>query len=149
MAKSKETYNKKEKEKKRLKKKQEKEQEMKERKTNAKKGRPLEEMMAYLDENGNLSDKPPDPRNKWEIKQEDIQIGVPKQEDRQDIIRIGIVSFFDKMKGYGFINDKQTNERVFFHINNLEEPVNESDKVRFQVENGPRGLSALQVTKVV
>ncbi|MEI9944578.1 MAG: cold shock domain-containing protein [Chitinophagaceae bacterium] len=150
MAKSKETFNKKEKEKKRLKQKQEKEQKMEDRKSNAKKGKSLEEMMAYLDENGNLTDKPPDPRAvKKVFKQEDMQIGVPKQEDRVDVYRTGVINFFDKAKGFGFINDDETKERVFFHINNLEEQVNESDKVKFMVESGPRGLSAVQVSKAV
>jgi len=44
-----ETYNKKEKEKNRLKKKQDKAEKMAERKANTKKGKTLEEMMAYLD----------------------------------------------------------------------------------------------------
>ena len=52
MAKSKETFNKKEKEKKRLKQKQEKMEKMQERKANATKGKSLEDMMAYIDENG-------------------------------------------------------------------------------------------------
>ena len=63
MAKSKETFNKKEKEKKRLKKKQEKMEKMQERKANAEKGKSLDEMMAYIDENGNLSSTPPDPES--------------------------------------------------------------------------------------
>jgi hypothetical protein len=66
MAKSKETFNKKEKEKKRLKQRQEKREKKEERKANAKKGKSLEEMMAYIDEDGNISDTPPDPRQKRE-----------------------------------------------------------------------------------
>ena len=55
MAKSQETFNKKEKEKKRLKKKQEKELKREERKEHSSKGKSLEEMFAYIDENGNLT----------------------------------------------------------------------------------------------
>jgi hypothetical protein len=62
MAKSKETFNKKQKEQKRFKKKQDKEQKMEERKANKQNGNTLEGMMAYLDENGNLTDTPPDSR---------------------------------------------------------------------------------------
>ena len=60
MAKSKETFNKKEKEKKRRKQKEEKKQKIEERKGNRRDGNSLEGMMAYLDENGNLTDTPPD-----------------------------------------------------------------------------------------
>jgi cold shock CspA family protein len=148
MAKSKETYNKKEKEKKRLKQLQEKREKMEVRKANKQKGIPLQDMMAYIDENGNLSDSPPDPRNKRVFKQEDMQIGVAKQEPVEDKIRTGMVNFFDKNKGFGFINDLETNERVFFHINNLVDQVNESDKVTFRTEENPRGLSAVEVSKL-
>ena len=64
MAKSKETFNKKEKEKKRLKQRQDKAEKMEQRNANAKKGKSLDEMMAYLDENGNLTSTPPDPKKK-------------------------------------------------------------------------------------
>ena len=78
-----------------------------------------------------------------------IQIGVPKQRvtDETDEPRTGVVSFFNKPKGFGFINDSN-NERVFFHVNNILEPLEESDKVKFSVEQGPRGLHAVQVTKM-
>jgi len=59
MAKSKETFGKKQKEKQRLKKRQDKQQKMEERKANSKKGKSLNEMLAYVDENGNLSSTPP------------------------------------------------------------------------------------------
>jgi cold shock CspA family protein len=149
MAKSKETFNKKDKEQKRFKYKQDKRQKMEERKANKKDGNSLEGMIAYLDENGNLSDTPPDPRYKKVFNQEDMQIGVPKREpvNPEDLIRTGKVTFFNKAKGFGFINDIVSNERIFFHINDTMEPLEESDKVRFQISQGPRGLNASQVTK--
>ena len=64
MAKSQETFNKKEKEKKRLQKRKEKEQRKEDRKANAKEGGSWEDMMAYVDENGNISAAPPDPTKK-------------------------------------------------------------------------------------
>ncbi|MBL7731685.1 MAG: cold shock domain-containing protein [Chitinophagaceae bacterium] len=148
MAKSKETFNKKEKEKQRLKQKQEKKQKQEERKANKKKGTPLEDMMAYVDENGNLSNRPPDERKKVVYNAEDIQIGVPRQEEMPEVFNTGIVNFFDKSKGFGFIIDQSTRNRIFFHINNLLEDVNESDKVQFLTENGARGLSAVQVSRI-
>jgi cold shock CspA family protein len=148
MTKSKETFNKKEKEKKRIKQKQEKRQKMEERKPNKKKGNSLEDMLAYVDENGNLSDTPPDPRRKKLFNQEDIQISVPKQEHTEIGLRNGIVTFYNKSKGFGFITDILTNEQIFFHVNNILNPLEESDKVQFLIEHGPRGLSAVQVAKL-
>lgn len=148
MAKAKETFNKKEKEKKRVKQRQDKRQKMEERKANKKKGKSLEGMMAYLDENGNLTDTPPDPRYKRIFKQEDIQIGVPKLEKTVEEFSKGIVTYFNKPKGFGFINDSLTNERVFFHIKDILEPLEESNTVQFLLERGPRGLNAVEVSRV-
>ncbi|WP_315815361.1 hypothetical protein [Paraflavitalea speifideaquila] len=61
MARSQETFNKREREKQRIKKQQDKQEKMKERKSNKDKGNSLENMMAYLDENGNLTTTPPNP----------------------------------------------------------------------------------------
>src|SRR6188768_785774 len=101
MAKSKDTFGKKEKEKKRLKERQEKHDKMEERKANAKKGKSLDEMMAYLDENGNISSSPPDPKKMKIFNLEDMQIGVPKQQELspEELIRKGVVSFFNHAKG--------------------------------------------------
>ena len=149
MSKSQETYSKKEKEKKKLKQRQDKQEKMEERKANAKKGKTLEEMMAYLDENGNISSAPPDPRKKKVFRQEDMQIGIPKQiaGSEEESERTGIVTFFNNEKGFGFIKDKETGESVFVHIKQLAEPIKENDKVIFEVEMGPKGANAVNVKK--
>lgn len=150
MAKSKETFNKKEKEKKKQKQRQEKRERMEERKANTTKGKSLEDMMAYIDENGNISSTPPDPKKMKVFTAEEIQIGVPKHEpgEEADTIRNGVVSFFNDSKGFGFINDTQSGERIFVHVNQLTEPISENDKVSFEVESGPRGLSAVNVKRI-
>ncbi|CAL1519318.1 cold shock domain-containing protein [Chitinophaga sp. MM2321] len=147
MGKSQETFSKKENEKKRLKKKKDKQEKKEERQANNKKGKSLEEMMAYIDENGNISATPPDPRKKKIINVEDIQIGVSKQPDIEDgdPIRTGIVTFFNESKGYGFIKDQQTQESIFVHINGLIDPVKENSKVTFEVEMGHKGPNAVSV----
>jgi cold shock CspA family protein len=148
MAKAKETFGKKEKEKKRLKQRQDKHEKMQNRKANAKEGKSLEDMMAYLDENGNLSSTPPDPNKKKTFRSEDMQISVPKYEpSEEESIRSGVVTFFNEAKGFGFINDTRTGERIFVHVNQLLERVGENDKVSFEVESGDRGLSAFNVKK--
>ena len=150
MAKSTETFSKKEKEKARLKKSQDKREKAEERKANAGKGKTLEDMMAYIDDHGNITSTPPDPSKRIKINVEDIQIGVAKREDiPHDTVRNGVVSFFNEAKGYGFIKDMQTQESVFVHINALEGPLKENNLVTFETEPGPKGLSAIKVKKKV
>jgi len=150
MARSQETFSKKENEKKRLKKKQDKEEKKEERKANSNKGKGLEDMMAYIDEDGNLSSTPPDPRKKKIVNSEDIQVGVPRRaaEDPADLIRTGVITHFNDSKGYGFIRDAQTQESVFVHINSINGQVRETDKVTFEVEMGPKGPNAVRVKKI-
>lgn len=146
MARSQNTFNKREKEKKRLQKRKEKQEKMKERKENESSGK-LQDMMAYVDEYGNITDTPPDPdQKKKEVKAKDIEIGIPKKE-KEDLTleRRGRVAFFNDSKGYGFINQDGTQERFFVHINSTTEPIQEGDKVSFQIEKGPKGFNAIGV----
>ncbi len=148
MGRSTETFSKKEREKKKAKKQLDKKEKAEDRKNSATKGKGLEDMMAYVDENGNITSTPPDPTKKKKISVDDIQIGVPKQEDIvEEIERNGSVTFFNDSKGYGFIRDLQSQESVFVHINALSEPVKEGDKVTFEIERGPKGLTAVKVKK--
>lgn len=143
-----ETWNKKEREKRKKQNKKEKAEKRQERKET--KSADFESMIAYIDENGNLSSTPPDPKKKFTVKAEDIEIGVPKQEELnpEDLIRTGVVTFFNNDKGYGFIKDKETNESVFVHINSLSEPIKENNIVSFETEMGPKGLNAVNVKLV-
>ena len=147
MGKSQETWNKKENEKKKQKKKKEKEAKREERKANPK-GNSFE--IAYVDEFGNFSSTPPDPSTKSKVNEADIQISVPRHAapTQADLIRKGIVTFFNDSKGYGFIKDLETQESVFVHINNVTEPIKENNKVSFEVEMGPKGPNAVRVKLV-
>jgi cold shock CspA family protein len=148
MSKSQETYSKKEKEKKRKKKKKEKEEKRQERKANSTEGT-LDNMMAYIDEHGNISDTPPDPDAKIEFELEDIIIGVPKQEEfDMEAVREGKIDFFNTDKGFGFIKEIGTNESYFVHYKGLVDDVTEGDKVSFELEKGMKGLNAIKVTKI-
>ena len=140
------TWNKKDREKKKLQRKKEKEEKKKERKENAKDKSP-EDMMAYVDHNGHLSATPPDPSKMRNVKLEDIEIGVPKQQDIDpaDLIRTGTVTFFNEAKGFGFIKDHVTQESVFVHVNELTEAVEERSQVKYEVQMGPRGANAVNV----
>jgi cold shock CspA family protein len=150
MAKSQETFNKKEKEKKRLKRRQDKEQKREERKNTPEKETSFEDMLAYVDEYGNITSTPPDLTKRKVIKPEDIEIGVSKQEapDPADLIRKGIITFFNKEKGYGFIKDLESQASVFVHINGLLDEVQENDKVTFETEKGLKGPNAVRVKLV-
>jgi len=148
LAKSTETFSKKEKEKKRLKKAKDKKEKAEDRKSNSGKGKSLEDMMAYIDEHGNITSTPPDPSKKIKINSEDIQVGIAKREEIvQEIVRNGVVSFFNESKGYGFIKDLLSQESVFVHVNGLTEQIKENDKVTFETEQGQKGLTAVKVKK--
>lgn len=148
MGRSTETFSKKEKEKKRIKKALDKKEKAEDRKSNSNKGKGLDEMMAYIDEDGNISSTPPDPSRKKKFNSDDIQIGVARQEEiPMDTERTGKITFFNDSKGYGFITDLQTQESIFVHMNAFIDPVKENDKVTFETEKGQKGLNAIKVKK--
>lgn len=148
MSKSQETYSKKEKEKKKQQKRKEKDEKREERKANSKKGKSFEDMIAYVDENGQLSSTPPDPNKRKEINLEDIQLGARKEVavDPSDAVRKGIITYFNEAKGYGFIKDERSQDSLFFHVNGLISQVKERDKVNFETEMGQKGMMAVKVT---
>ncbi len=150
MGRSQDTFNKKEVRNKKEKKRKEKEKKRLARKENEKKGS-LDDMIAYVDENGMITSEAPDPnKKKEEIKLEDIEIGVPSRDSshKADPIRKGIVSFFNDSKGYGFIKDMETKESVFVHINNVVDEIKEGNLVNFEVEMGHKGPTAMKVKLV-
>jgi len=149
LGKSQETFNKKEKEKKRLKKRQDKQAKREERKATPKRSG-IENMMAYVDEYGNVSDTPPDATiKKVVIKVEDIELGVPKREKEDEVspIRNGKVEFFNDEKGFGFIKENETSEKFFVHVSSLTEEIVEGNAVSFELEQGLKGLNAVRVKK--
>ncbi len=148
MGRSQESFNKKEVRNKKAKKRKEKEKK-RQAKKDENKGNSLDDMIAYVDEHGNIVDSPPDPDEKTEIKAEDIEVSVPPDEEvEMDPVRKGTVSFFNDAKGFGFIIDSETKESVFVHINNTLEPIQEGNLVSFEVEQGPKGPIAVQVKLV-
>ncbi len=145
MGRSQESFNKKEVRNKKEKKRKDKEKKRLERKDKDTSGS-LDDMIAYVDEFGNITSTPPDPSEKEEVSLEDIVVSTPKKEDiPYDPIRKGIVNFFNDSKGFGFIKDTETQESVFVHVNNVLEEIKEGNLVSFEVEMGPKGLSAIKV----
>jgi cold shock CspA family protein len=145
-----ETWNKKERERNKQAKKKEKLERRQEKKLAPKGSHDLESMLAYVDENGDLSSKPADPKKKITINAEDIDItsNRPKEEDMEGQSQVGIVTLFKTDKGYGFIKNLDTQDSYFFHVNSLIDPVKENNKVSFEIEKGPKGLSAVNVRVV-
>ena len=148
MAKSQESINKKEKETKRFKKQKDKLLKSEERKKNSQ-GGGLDNMIAYVDENGNITSTPPDPSKKKVIDVESIQIGVSKRtEDDVPAIRKGRIDFYNEQKGFGFIKEIGTQEKYFVHVNGLLDEIKEGDTVVFELERGFKGMNAVRVKKV-
>ncbi|WP_310991992.1 cold-shock protein [Aequorivita marina] len=148
MAKSQQTYSKKEKEKAKQKKKEEKQKKKEARKAEKSSGIDF----VYVDHNGNLTDTPPDPSLKPEIEAEDIVLGIPPKEEGEreefDPVRKGKVSFYDSSKGFGFIIDDENNEKYFTHVSGFIDEITENDNVSFELEKGQRGMNAVKVTKI-
>lgn len=148
MGKSQETWNKKEKEKKRLLKRKEKAAKKEDRKSNSGSGN-WEDMIAYVDENGQITNEAPDPTvKKRKINAEEIELGIPKKEDVEDVPLEGVIAFFNHEKGYGFINQIGSGEKFFVHVNGLLEEVSEGNKVSFETDMGPKGIMAVKVKKI-
>lgn len=57
----------------------------------------------------------------------------------------GVVKFFNSTKGFGFIKDESSGEDVFVHSSGLMDDIREDDKVTFDVQNGKKGLNAVNV----
>jgi len=57
----------------------------------------------------------------------------------------GTVKFFNNAKGFGFIKPSDQGEDIFVHVSNLVDEVNENDRVRYEVEEGRRGINAINV----
>lgn len=145
MGRSQESFNKKNVRSKKEKKRKAKEEKRNARKEGEKKSS-LDDMIAYVDEHGRILDAPPDPAEKEEVDVEDIKLGVPSREvSEEDLIRKGIVSFFNDAKGYGFIKDLETKQNLFVHINNCHEEIKEGNLVSFEIGAGQKGPAAMNV----
>lgn len=57
----------------------------------------------------------------------------------------GTVKFFNESKGYGFIQPSSGEKYIFVHVSGLQDDIRENDKVSYEVENGRKGLNAVNV----
>ena len=57
----------------------------------------------------------------------------------------GTVKFFNNSKGFGFITPEDGSKDVFVHVNGLIDEIKDGDTVSYDVEEGPKGLNAVNV----
>jgi cold shock protein len=57
----------------------------------------------------------------------------------------GTVKFFNETKGFGFIKDDENDKEYFVHITGLVDKIRENDKVTFDLQDGKKGLNAVNV----
>jgi cold shock protein len=57
----------------------------------------------------------------------------------------GTVKFFNDSKGYGFIKDTESGKEYFVHVSGLKEEIRENDEVVFDLQEGKKGLNAVNV----
>ena len=105
----------------------------------------LDDMIAYVDANGMITDTPPDMSSKPKVDAETIAVSVPKKEEQEPVALRGRVEHFNTDKGYGFIKDLDSTEKYFFHISNAPADIAEGALVTFETERGQRGLNAVNI----
>ncbi len=57
----------------------------------------------------------------------------------------GTVKFFNESKGFGFIKDDASDKEYFVHVSGLNDQVRENDEVTFDLQDGKKGLNAVNV----
>lgn len=60
----------------------------------------------------------------------------------------GTVKFFNETKGFGFIIDANSAKEYFVHSSGLRDFVKETDEVTFELQQGQKGLNAVNVKRV-
>ncbi len=144
MSKSFHSFNKKEREKKKAKKREDKKKRKEERKNNPEAAE-KDDMIAYLDADGNIIDSPLE--EKVENNIEDIEISVPKKsaESRK---KKGRLVQYNEERGYGFIESLDGAEKVFVHMSEFIDEIQVRNMVSYETEKSDRGLRAIKVEKL-
>ena len=57
----------------------------------------------------------------------------------------GTVKFFNETKGFGFIKDDESGKEYFVHVTGLSDKIRENDTVTFDIQEGKKGLNAVNV----
>lgn len=70
-------------------------------------------------------------------------LGINAQE-----VKRGTVKFFNRKRGYGFIESESLEQDVFVHVTDLEDRISKGDQVQFEIEDSPKGYEARNVRLV-
>ena len=57
----------------------------------------------------------------------------------------GTVKFFNETKGFGFIKHDDSNTETFVHVSGLKDEIKENDRVEFELQQGRKGMNAVNV----
>lgn len=142
MAKSQLTFKKKERQKKQEQKRQEKLEKRETNKLNNDKGKALEEMFAYVDEFGNISDTPPTKAYVFNEKH------LERPADQEDEFQFGKVSYYNEMGRYGFIRDNESKESVYFNDQIVGFKMELDQKVMYKFIRSRQGKQVSELTLV-
>lgn len=136
------SFSKKQQNKKKIEKQKEKESRRESRKSENNKGKSLDEMIVYVDVNGNFTSVPP------HLQDREADLARAEQ---QRIVAVdpeteftGTVTFVSD-KGYGFITEDNSRENIYFHQNDLGQALNKYDKVSYRVETSFKGNRAVDI----
>ena len=64
---------------------------------------------------------------------------------QNNIMSRGTVKFFNESKGFGFIVEEENNKEHFVHVTGLIDEIRENDEVEFDLQEGRKGLNAVNV----
>ncbi|MHA6247587.1 cold-shock protein [Pontibacter sp. CAU 1760] len=59
----------------------------------------------------------------------------------------GTVKFFNDEKGFGFIKETNSDQEYFVHASGLVDEIRENDEVSFDLQEGRKGLNAVNVKR--
>ncbi|MBJ6119284.1 cold shock domain-containing protein [Pontibacter sp. BT310] len=59
----------------------------------------------------------------------------------------GIVKFYNDLKGFGFIKETNSDQEYFVHASGLVDEIRENDEVVFELQEGRKGLNAVNVKR--
>ena len=74
-------------------------------------------------------------------------IGVPLLNIKQIIMNKGTVKFFNETKGFGFVKDEADGQEYFVHVSGLVDSIDKDDEVTYDLQEGRKGLNAVNVKK--
>jgi cold shock protein len=60
----------------------------------------------------------------------------------------GKVKFFNENKGFGFIKETESGNEFFVHVSGLIDKIKEDDNVSFELQQGKKGMNAVNVKRI-